>query len=219
MENLNEIKQANLVSFMERLRKVSVALGFRSLQSFQARLGFSNSYFRNMGRINPEAEKRILAAYPDVNIEYIRTGAGAPLRESAEKEIIANVVPLLPVYAQGGSLNDFDLGVIESECEKIVSPIRDATLAITVTGDSMSPDYPNGSIVFVQKIDDKAFIEWGRTYVLDTINGVVVKNVHYCESDESRIVCRSINPNYADFTINREHIRGWYRVRCQLALK
>lgn len=33
-------------------------------------------------------------------------------------------VPLLPISAQGGSLNDFMVSVKDSECERVVSPLR-----------------------------------------------------------------------------------------------
>ena len=33
-------------------------------------------------------------------------------------------VPLLPISAQGGSLNDFMVSVKDSECERVVSPVK-----------------------------------------------------------------------------------------------
>lgn len=46
-------------------------------------------------------------------------------------------VPLLPISAQGGSLNDFMVSVKDSECERVVSPVKGADFAITVAGDVM----------------------------------------------------------------------------------
>ncbi|MDR0660069.1 MAG: hypothetical protein LBG19_04550 [Prevotellaceae bacterium] len=46
-------------------------------------------------------------------------------------------VPLLPISAQGGSLNDFIVSVKDRDCERIVSPIKGADFAMTVAGDSM----------------------------------------------------------------------------------
>ncbi len=64
-------------------------------------------------------------------------------------------VPLLPISAQGGSLNDFMVSVKDSECERVVSPVKGADFAITVAGDSMSPEYPSGSQIFIKKINVK----------------------------------------------------------------
>ena len=128
-------------------------------------------------------------------------------------------VPLLPVTAQGGSLTEFEAQVKEYDCEKIISPVRDAELAVPVTGDSMSPEYASGCRVLVRKINERAFIEWGRTFVLDTINGIVIKNIYPCKESDDRIVCRSVNPNYQDFEIEKTDIRGWYRVLMEISLK
>lgn len=101
----------------------------------------------------------------------------------------------------------------------IVSPVRDVTLAVTVNGDSMSPEYPNGSKVFVQRVNEKSFIEWGATYLLNTVNGAVIKNVIPVKDDDTTIICRSINPNFADFPVNVSDILEWYRVRCCVTIK
>ena len=47
--------------------------------------------------------------------------------------------------------------------------------------DSMSPEYPSGSVI---KKNEKAFIEWGKTYVLDTENGAVIKNIRRTDNPE-----------------------------------
>lgn len=132
----------------------------------------------------------------------------------------SSLVPLLPISAQGGSLNDFILSVKKEDCEKIISPVKDATFAITVSGDSMAPEYPSGSQVLIKKINDRAFIEWGRVYVLDTCNGVVVKRI--IPSDEvGKIKCVSDNNSlvYAPFDINLNDIFGIYRVMLCMSIK
>ena len=58
---------------------------------------------------------------------------------------------LLPISAQGGSLNDFIVSLKNTDCERVVTPIKNVDFVITVTGDSMAPDYPNGSQVLVKK--------------------------------------------------------------------
>ena len=101
----------------------------------------------------------------------------------------------------------------------MLSPIENVSLAIPVTGDSMSPEFPSGSKVLVQKVNEKAFIEWGCTYVLDTVNGAVIKNVFPAKDDDTKVICRSVNPNFSDFIVDTSDIRGWYRVRCCITIK
>lgn len=128
-------------------------------------------------------------------------------------------VPLLPLEAHGGSLVDFEGSVQDYECEQVVSPVRGASYAIHVAGDSMAPAYPNGCRVLIQRINEEAFIEWGRVYVLDTENGIVIKQVR--KSDEpDRVTCCSLNPapEFAPFDVEKRYIRGWFRVLMIMSL-
>ena len=127
-------------------------------------------------------------------------------------------VPLIPVMAQAGHLADFSNAVGELDCDRIVSPVKGVDLAIPVYGDSMSPEYPNGSIVFVKKNHD-AFIEWGKAYVLDTVNGTVIK--YLSPGEEGKVKCISCNPApmYAPFEVSMEDIIGVYRVVLCMAMK
>ena len=102
---------------------------------------------------------KILDKYQDIDKNWLLTGEGEMLKGEQKPELNElNVVPLLPVSAQGGSLNDFVMSVKKEDCEKIISPIRGADFAITVSGESMAPEYPSGSKVLIKKIDEKAFI-------------------------------------------------------------
>ena len=143
------------------------------------------------------------------------------LQESdPHREVISKVtqVPLLPIEARGGSLGEYSEGVLPYQCELIQSPIKGAQFAIQVAGDSMSPDYPSGCHVFIKKIDESIFIEWGKVFVLDTANGIVIKQVHPTP-DENVIECVSLNPKYAPFHVRKEHIYGWYIVLMTMAIK
>lgn len=51
-------------------------------------------------------------------------------------------VPLVPVEAHAGSLVGFSESIADYDCETIVSPVRGASFAIQVTGESMAPAYP-----------------------------------------------------------------------------
>ncbi|GHT63130.1 hypothetical protein FACS189451_09260 [Bacteroidia bacterium] len=129
-------------------------------------------------------------------------------------------VPLLPISAQGGSLNDFIVSVKGSDCERVVSPIKGADFAITVSGDSMAPEYPNGAQILIKRINEKAFIDWGKTYVLDTCNGTVIKTL-VPSDNEGFVKCLSINndPKYATFEVSFEDIYGVYRVMMCMSVK
>lgn len=166
--------------------------------------------------------------YPQFNKAWLLTGEG----EMLNKDGAAVVSPspdtlsdyetwLLPQTAQGGSLANMPADGVElRNCEKIVSPIKGADFAITIYGDSMYPEYPSGSRVLIKRINPEAFIDWGKAYVLDTCNGVVLKEVVKCPR-EGFITCHSVNPDpkYADFDVPLSEIYGIYRVMMCMAAK
>ncbi len=128
---------------------------------------------------------------------------------------------LLPISAMAGSLTHFaEDGVMAANCERITSPIVGVDFAITIHGDSMAPEYPSGSQVLIKRIDPNLFIEWGKVYVLDTSNGVVVKELRKCDR-EGYVTCHSLNPDgrYADFDVPLSEVYGIYRVMMCMAAK
>lgn len=138
-------------------------------------------------------------------------------RESADPKE-ADTVMLLPWEAKGGLIGDFVDGIQQYQCERIVSPIRGADYAIQVSGDSMSPEYPSGSVVLIKQINEAIFVEWGKVYVLDTPNGAVMKQVRKTENPEV-IECISINPAFQSFTLECKYITRWFKVLMVMAAK
>ena len=125
---------------------------------------------------------------------------------------------MLPITAQGGSLNDFVVSIKDSDCEQIVSPIKGADYAMPVSGDSMAPEYPSGSQILIKRINERAFIDWGRVYVLDTCNGTVIKKLFPSEKPD-KVICKSINPDYPPFEVSLQDVYGVYRVLMCMAVK
>lgn len=173
---------------------------------------------------------KILNIYQDLNRVWLLTGEGSMLTASNSSTSVPNtptndllagacVVPVVPVSAQGGSLNDFVVSIRERDCEKIVSPVSDADFALTVSGESMAPEYPNGAIVLVKRINERAFINWGHVHVLDTCNGTVIKRLLPVKDDPSCVTCRSINPDYPEFTVSLRDIYAIYRVVLCMSVK
>ena len=126
---------------------------------------------------------------------------------------------LLPIAALGGSLNDFTVSIKGSDCERIVSPIKGADFAINVTGDSMAPKYPSGSQVLIKKVNERAFLSWGNIFVLDTVNGVIIKKVFPVEDAPDAVRCESINSNYPPFIVKKMDILGYYRILMLMSME
>ena len=213
----------------ERIKKIRERFCSDSNKEFAKKMGVApnvvNNYVRNGYSVGQGVLYKILDKFPEVDKDWLLTGKGEMLKiqyskpPAISKEEIY-LVPLLPISAQGGSLNDFVVSVKDSDCERVVSPIKGADFAITVTGDSMSPEYPNGSLILIKKINEKAFIDWGKTYVLDTCNGTVIKTLVPSNKKEF-VKCTSINPDpkYAPFEVSLEDVYGIYRIMMCMSIK
>jgi len=72
---------------------------------------------------------------------------------------------------------------------------------IRVCGSSMYPKYNSGDIVACKRIESSSFIQWNKTYILDTTQGALVKRL-IKSSTKGFITCRSDNKDYPDFELN-----------------
>lgn len=183
--------------------------------------------------LSDKVVEKILNFYTDLNRVWLLTGEGEMIKNNltpqqyyggdTEKQKAGEpqmfIVPLMPISAKGGTLDEFSRGIMENDCEKVLSPIKGADFAITVCGDSMSPDYPSGCHILIKKIEERAFIDWGKVFVLDTVNGTIIKKLMPVSDDPSKIRCISINPEYPPYEISLEYVRGIYRVLMCMSLK
>lgn len=174
-------------------------------------------------KITDKTIDKILEAFPEINPIWLKTGENGIENNIASDHqseyIVSNktkhsdsdYVPLLPVEAMAGSLQGFSDGITLRDCRKIKSPVQGADWAIQISGDSMEPDYKNGSYLYIKKMSG-GFIPWGQTLVVDTLDGVVVKDIYPIENTDAVIEARSKNTKYPPFRIDTSCILGMYRV-------
>lgn len=178
---------------------------------------------------------KILLSF-DINKTWLLTGEGEMLKTESEtdknralnkEQYYEDEIPkqftayLVPMAAMGGSLVGFeDEGVRKENCERVISPVANADWVIPVCGDSMEPEYPNGSKVYVQQIYPDDFIAWGNVFVLDTTNGIIIKVVKESEK-KGYVRCESLNPSgrYTPFDVPMRSIRAMYRVLLCVSVK
>ena len=204
-------------------------LDFKGLRrsDFVRSIGMSGAYVAAMRRgISPRTIKKIKAVYPDLNTEWLIYGNGNMLLDSYDASAVASKpakkqyeVPLLPTAAFAGNLQLWNRGIRPEDCRTIISPIPGAEFALQVKGDSMEPKIHEGSTLLISRINEKAFIPWGTPMVIDTVNGVLVKNLYPAlnpnaedEYDSGYLIAKSINPNYPPMKIPVDTIYGIYRV-------
>ena len=192
-----------------------------SQTEFTRAMGVSTTYVGAMRKGMPADKlKKLFELYPELNRDWLIYGEGKMLVEpAADDKIISreHETLLLPVEAFAGGLEMWSEGVKAADCRRIISPVSNPDFAITIKGESMEPRFHDGSTLFIKKINDKAFIPWGHTLVVDTENGVFIKNLLPDNSpeknpDEQHIIARSINPDYPEFKIPTSSIYGIYRI-------
>lgn len=180
--------------------------GKETAEKWQQTLGFSAGWL-----LTGEGPMLVNNSVNDL-VNTSNTAAPTPSPSSTEEKTAR--VPLIPFEARGGQLDGFaNNGVTLTQCETVPTPFKGAQFAISVRGQSMSPTYPSGCVLFISKnIAD--WVEWGKVYVLDTENGVIVKQLTPSTLGEDFICCKSFNdaPEFAPFNVPKSSIFGIYRV-------
>ena len=198
-------------------------------KKFAQSVGVSDGYVNAIRvSIQPNTIHKITIQYPELNTGWLLTGNGEMLNNVEKSGISSDgkdsetpvYVPLLPISAQGGKLKDFIVSANDVSYERVLSPIKDVDFAITVVGDSMSPEYPSGSQILIKKINEHAFIDWGKVYVLDTCNGSITKKILPTDDkNPQKMKCVSINPEYPSFDVSMDNVLGIYRVLLCMSVK
>lgn len=157
--------------------------------------------------------KKIANAY-GINLKWLMDGVGevhAPGGSPADFEVNANseTRPRIPMAVAAGLLTGFSDSIKSSDCEQmpIIKAFPPYDCTMIVKGDSMEPKFEGGDEIAIRKVCD--VIEWGKTYVLDTRDGAVLKRL-YDSGDKFK--CVSFNPEYPDFEVSKDDVFGIYKV-------
>ena len=191
------------------LSELSKLMGYKTDQNLHSVLGAKEMNSSVIERMAEVLGKPIGWFYGEEEL------VAEPERETKTEP---NTVPLLPIFAQAGHLTGWSEGIAEVECERVISPVGNIDMAVHIYGESMYPDIPNGSVVYVKKV--KAILEWGRAYILDTVDGPLLKYLTP-GADDDHVRCLSANhdPMYAPFEVSKDNILGIYKVIMCMSMK
>lgn len=183
-----------------------------SKNKFEKMAGLSTGYLKNFkGSLGADKLEGILNAFPELNREWLLNGNGQMLaeREKQFRDAKKDVLPLIPYPAIGGYTED-NWTALLNDCPLYAIPDikTPADFLIKVGGDSMNPKYQEGDLLACKMIQEILFFQWGKTYVLDTSQGVMVKNVYEDADNKENILLVSENKDkYPPFAIPRSDIR------------
>lgn len=152
-----------------------------------------------------------------VSKEWLLNGHGTPFAKGeGVKDISAETVTIRPM-PKGAPVYDIDatagvmpLGRQFTE-DKIIGYLDIPGLdprnpVIRVTGDSMQPAIPDGSLIAIRPINDPSIILWGSTYLIQLEDYRLVKVVKPCREDPAKVILHSENPAYDDMEVPRTAI-------------
>ena len=203
-----------------------------SVREFERRCHLGNGVVSKISQSTSPSTLNKIETFSDLNLNWLFTGEGEMIKKEVPRKEVEELteeemaelkkamaegrvtyVPLIPASAFAGSVRGFapDTTLMKN-CERIVSPVFGAELAIPITGDSMEPDYPDGAIAYIKRINDDAFIPWGHTVILDTENGAFIKRLYPDDENEKYVWAKSINPAYPPLHIPTASIYRMFRV-------
>ena len=196
---------------IDRLIQFQQSAGAGGMNKFEAYVGISNGYLSNMkkkeGAISSDVMLKVLAKFPDLNLDWLITGEGDMLKSVTPSDSRPEVQtrPRIPATAAAGSLSGDVASVTLRDCEQlpIISQFPAYDFTIIIKGDSMKPKYESGDEIACRRILNPSFIQWGKVHVLDTAQGIVVKKVY---DDGDSIKCVSINPEYPPFSVPKDEV-------------
>jgi phage repressor protein C with HTH and peptisase S24 domain len=203
---------------IERIYQYIDSAGLK-IAEFERKCGLSNGYLRKMkvrnGDLGEGVLMQIIENSPDLSAEWLLTGNGEMLRSGSVSSVPVAIpaeqgqgIPLIPIEAMAG-YGIGDTQVLEYECDHYVVPVfKDAEFLIQVKGSSMIPKYNSGDIVACKKLPlDGLFFQWNKVYVLDTIQGALIKRVK-SGSDAQHLLIVSDNANYEPFELHISQIHS-----------
>lgn len=196
------------------LNEIKLKKNFKTDSDFAKFLGIkpqtlSSWYSRNMFDIELLYSKCV-----DINANWLLTGEGSMFKDDifTEKMKIP-IIPLIPIEAMAGYGEGENPIGVEDITEGYNIPDfseKGVKYMIRVSGSSMYPKYSNGDLLGCKPIHDLSFIQWGKSYVLDTDQGAIVKRIFPVDGEPEIFECRSDNAEkYPPFKIHKKSI---YRI-------
>ena len=160
------------------------------------------------GNISMEIVNAILNNVPEISPAWLIAGDGPMLLGD-----IAPKAPGLPFYddlpLSAGLRDSFD-PANEKPSAYISIPTSSADFYFPVSGSSMEPEFNDGDIVGVKRVDCAEGIVHGAVYMVVTNENRMIKRCYHDNNDPNLIWC--VSPNYPSFPINKNDVCALFKV-------
>lgn len=197
---------------------------------FEEQLGISIGYMSSKATtITSDVIEKVTSAYPNLNLDWLITGEGpmlksevsttptAPTPPNNNNAVAYKLVPLLNLDAVGG-IHSPNIVSGDNEYPDQLIPFTDAQegdVALTVSGESMSPTCPPGSRVLIRQVPQwREYFGYGNIFVLLLTDGRrILKEVQkYPEDSQNYILCRSHNERFPEEELPKNMISSVWKV-------
>jgi len=194
--------------------------------SFEESAGLSRGAISQKSGFSANSIEKIAIACPDLNLDWLITGSGEMLKSEASaataplnnnNAINYKLVPLLNLDAVGG-IHSPNVVPGDYEYPDQLIPFTDALegdVALTVSGESMSPTCPPGSRVLIRQVPQwRDYFGYGNIFVLLLTDGRrILKEVQkYSEDSKNYILCKSHNDKYPEEELPKNMIASVWKV-------
>ena len=193
-----------------------------SRRKFYQSIGVSSGFLNKNKNIGSDKLKRILAEYPDINIEWLLFGRGQMIIHKTTNNL-SEYMHMMPVV---------DISHIAKEpsmsYEKNSTPLSNINVldiislgknfencnaAVQVWGDSMEPVFCSGDVAILRKISNIEYLQWGYAHLIITKEQRFFKFVQNHPAKKESILLETGNKNYESFELNKKDILHVYEAR------
>lgn len=215
-------------NILSRIQEIATNEGI-TIGAFERSIGASKGVLsraiNNGTDIQSKWLQTIVENYPRYSADWLLRGVGEMMGDSAPKaqrvpEGSREGIPLVPISAMAGAFRG-EQSVMEYECERYVVPaFKGADFLMRVQGDSMAPTFRSGDLVACQRVPlADIFFQWGKTYVLDTDQGPILKRIRPSHDDDHLLIVSDNAEAYPPFTLHRAHLHAVALVRGSIRLE
>lgn len=216
---------STLLEYSERnISEFSRFVGFKTPQAVRELIK------GNTKTLSELAQSKILAAFPELNPNWLLTGEGEMLNGISSQNQDSNddengssrLIPFYDAETSGGYSGLVGSSTSEVEMAGYIQAggwfDSKETAAIRHVGDSMV-EYPSGCILAVREVTERRLLVPGRNYVIETSEFRVTKRVQRGSSPNTIALYSSNDETYPDgrlihepFEVELEDIRRIYSV-------
>lgn len=196
-------------------------------KQFETICGLGNGFVSKIGTtIRAEKIELISKSFPELNIDWLQHERGTMLDSTNSSTDAGNgetsssdyrLVPLINIDAVGGMYSENE---VMNEPEYVLGTVAfngalDGDKCIQVTGHSMEPACPPGSIVLIRQVERwKEYFGFGNIFVVLLDDGRrVLKQITKSDEDPRNCVkCVSFNKDYPEEDLPKNMIAGVWKV-------